>query len=371
MYQLTKVNKLIAELEGRLASGEVNPTIKGLSHQDYLVRRSELIKQTRVVGRVNAFDESFIRVDYVRYADDFIIGVAGPKSLAVTILSRVNEYLKTELLLNLKESKTHINNFNTEVTTFLGFDISGRGKHEKPYKLIDKGKHAGKKVKITPYMNLHVPIMKLYKRLIERGFFKHNDKNAGDIVPTALKAYQNHDHSHIVKYYNMIIRGLLAYYSPADNYSALGKFIHGLKRSCALTLALKYKVRRIAVMFKRYGKHLTDPSTNTSIYLPVNFKRTRKFLPSTGRLSNQQLLESLNTINMSWMMKLTRSSIGLPCIICGSLPTEMHHIRSLADIRNSKKLSSYEKVMIGRNRKQIPLCRLHHLHAHGKSLPKE
>ena len=85
-------------------------------------------------------------------------------------------------------------------------------------------------------------------------------------------------------------------------------------------------------------------------------------------MNHKQLLDNLNAINISWVAKLTRSSLGLPCVVCGALPTEMHHIRNIADIRKSKKLTMFEKILIGRNRKQIPLCRLHHLQAHGKSL---
>lgn len=370
MNDMATMKKIILELEVRIKSGEVNPLFKDQPIEYYQTKRVELIKHSKEVPRTNNFDESFIRVDYVRYADDFIVGIAGPKSLAITILGRIKEYLSKELLLDLKESKTHINNFNTEVTTFLGFDISGRGKHEKPFRLMSRGPHSGKRVKVTPYMNLHVPIMKLYKRLTERGFFKHNNKNGGEVKPTGLTVYQNHDHRHIIKYYNMVIRGLLSFYSPADNYSALGKIIHGLKRSCALTLALKYKLRTMAATFKKFGSRLTDPETKASIYLPVNFKRTRTFMPSSGRMTNKQQLENLNAMNISWVAKLTRSSVGLPCTVCGALPTEMHHIRSIAAIRNSKKLTMYEKILISRNRKQIPLCRLHHLQAHGKLLPK-
>jgi hypothetical protein len=137
-------------------------------------------------------------------------------------------------------------------------------------------------------MNLHVPIIQLYQRLISRGFFKHNNKNGGDIVPTALKAYQNHDHDHIIKSYNIVIRGLLSYYSPADNISALGKILHGLKRSCALTLALKYKLRTMAATFKKFGSRLTDPATKSSIYLPVNFKRSPLSNPTNSQRSFQR-----------------------------------------------------------------------------------
>ena len=59
-------------------------------------------------------------------------------------------------------------------------------------------------------------------------------------------------------------------------------------------------------------------------------------------------------------------ALGLPCVICGSEEgVEMHHIKRLADLKGK---STLEKAIIGVKRKQIPLCRKHHLEIHGKGL---
>lgn len=52
-------------------------------------------------------DENYIRIQYLRYADDFIIGVQGPRKLAVEIEERVADLL-AGLELELNRSKTRI-----------------------------------------------------------------------------------------------------------------------------------------------------------------------------------------------------------------------------------------------------------------------
>jgi retron-type reverse transcriptase len=58
--------------------------------------------------RYTTIDESFIRVKYVRYAGDFLIGVRGPKALVLKIFKSVTFFLKSTLQLNLNEEKSKI-----------------------------------------------------------------------------------------------------------------------------------------------------------------------------------------------------------------------------------------------------------------------
>lgn len=119
----------------------------------------------------NVRDSSFIRVNYVRYADDFIISVLGPYSLAQNILSEISDFVKNNLGLSLNESKTGIKSFKKGFS-FLGTNISSRSHNISPIKLITKGPNAGIKSRITPLMNLHVPIKNLMVRLVLRGYAK-------------------------------------------------------------------------------------------------------------------------------------------------------------------------------------------------------
>ena len=67
---------------------------------------------------------------------------------------------------------------------------------------------------------------------------------------------------------------------------------------------------------------------------------------------------------MAWRLENTISSQGAPCAICGSTEdVQMHHVRALKDIEKSK--NAIHRHMIAIERKQIPVCRKHHLELHG------
>merc|ERR1712060_565697 len=60
------------------------------------------------------------RIYYVRYADDFLIGVNGNEIIAKTLRLKIEEFLKSELRLLLNVSKTKITSAITNRAFFLG-----------------------------------------------------------------------------------------------------------------------------------------------------------------------------------------------------------------------------------------------------------
>ena len=53
-------------------------------------------------------DETFKRLKYVRYADDFLIGVIGSKAECVGIKANIARFMSEELNLELSDEKTLI-----------------------------------------------------------------------------------------------------------------------------------------------------------------------------------------------------------------------------------------------------------------------
>lgn len=68
-------------------------------------------------------DPNYRRVLYVRYADDFLIGVIGNKADAEQIKTAVSEFLKQELNLTMSPEKTLITHGHDKAR-FLGYDIT-------------------------------------------------------------------------------------------------------------------------------------------------------------------------------------------------------------------------------------------------------
>jgi Reverse transcriptase (RNA-dependent DNA polymerase). len=65
-----------------------------------------LEKQTRQLTPTEPLDETYKRIQYTRYADDFIIGVIGSKADAEQMKADVGRFLREELDLEMSETKT-------------------------------------------------------------------------------------------------------------------------------------------------------------------------------------------------------------------------------------------------------------------------
>ena len=320
----------------------------------------------RKIHSKDPMDGRFRKLFYIRYADDIIIGVTGGYEDAEKIKTHVQNFLDKELKLELKAQKTKIVSFKKSEIKFLGAKIYGQQRNEKPCKLVKKVSwENARKVRQTPRVGLRAPIKELMIKLAGNGFIK-KDKD-GRYVGTGLKRMVNLDHADIIGYYNSVIYGILNFYSFADNYTRVGALIKfQMRHSCALTLALKFKLRHRAKAFKKFGKSLKCPETNRELAIPKSFKRSGKFLTKTPSIDE--------TIAKRWNRKLTRSNLHKACVICGTVPAEMHHIRQVKDLKQKhkkKQLDFFTMQMAGINRKQVPLCKEHHQRLHRKELSTE
>ncbi|CAN0548841.1 unnamed protein product, partial [Ectocarpus sp. 12 AP-2014] len=195
--------------------------------------RKLLNKRLREIPSKDPLDPNFRRFFYVRYADDFVIGISGPKKDCEDVRDKLKAFLTKTLALELSMNKTIISHFNREGVTFLGTRIKGNKEREKVIRNISrKGKVI--KTRTTSRARLEAPIEVLLERGIVNGFFKRLQD--GKVVPMALKRVVNLDHPDILRFFNQKIRGILNYYSFADNAKSLGMVVHGMKHSCALTL---------------------------------------------------------------------------------------------------------------------------------------
>jgi group II intron reverse transcriptase/maturase len=267
-------------------------------------------------------DSNFKRLVYIRYANNFVIGVIGSLKECEIIRDNVKDFLFKSLALELNIHKTVINNFNRKKITFLGTYLSGNPETEKVIRWISR---SGKKFKTrtTSRTRLMAPIQSLLERGVLNGFFKR--RQDGVIMPTSVGRLVNLDHPDILKFYNQKIRGILDYYSFVDNAKSLGIIIHGLKHSCALTLALKLNLRHRAKVFKRFGSFLEfkkEGTQSVKLFIPGTFRRTGEF-----RINPPYPNEILDK---RWNNKLSHSNFNL---VCGKSPSQMHHVRKIGDLK--------------------------------------
>ena len=84
----------------------------------------ELRKRQRLLPSLDPEDPGYRRLRYIRYADDHLLGFAGPKSEAEKIKARLARFLREELKLELNQEKTLITHASTEAAKFLGYEIT-------------------------------------------------------------------------------------------------------------------------------------------------------------------------------------------------------------------------------------------------------
>lgn len=115
-------------------------------------------------------------------------------------------------------------------------------------------------------MRVLAPIEKLIDKL-EKNKFVVRDQN-GMPQATARKDLVLLSHFEIINFYNHRIQGVLNFFSFAGNRTNLRKIILFLQLSCALTLALKFKLRTKRAAFKTFGRTLMDKVTGVELKLP-------------------------------------------------------------------------------------------------------
>jgi len=216
----------------------------------------------------------------VRYADDFVIAVSGRTVLARKVMAEVRDLLERELMLSLNEKKSGIVKA-TGGFIFLNVLVRMPDPREKKVVLIKAGPHKGHKARVKAEVVLHAPVVALYERMALRGFAKK--RRRGVYTGAGLGRMVNYDHADVLGYYNQVIRGLLNYYKFAGNVSRLIKVVRTLRESCALTLALKYKVRTQAKVFKKFGADLACPETQRKLYFPKGKGRYARKLTMEGK----------------------------------------------------------------------------------------
>jgi len=301
-------------------------------------------------------DPNFKKLVYVRYADDWIIGVRGSLEDCKTILEQLRIFLRDNLKLTLSENKTLITNAKQGRAIFLGTSL-GRGLHRTfNYSLGSFARRNNREIR------LEVPLSRIHKKLNDVGFLK-------DRTPIPRFLWLHNSKDQIISLYNSVYRGYLNYYSFAMNKNQLSSYLHFiLKTSCTKLLAAKFTLKSQNKVYLEFGKDLKGKDKIGFMdaeygLAPWDFKTPSDTRSPQNKVSESGIIKTLYAESIS-----VASLENLSCVKCGSkYRVEMHHVKYLKDL--NPKLSKIDALMAKRRRKKIPLCRECHLSHHG-SVPK-
>jgi group II intron reverse transcriptase/maturase len=320
-------------------------------------------------------DGSFIRIQYVRYADDFIVGIEGNYQVAQEILERIRKFVEEELLLKFNPDKTGITKYSTKHVKFLGYNLMAphMRKAIKPLETITvNGRQITrrKKIRIRFNMDLKKVLNRLTSRKIIRLRTSHSNHKEKIYRGRFIGNLINLDHPDIIRYYNSVIRGIYNFYDFVNNRNNVLWVVWLIKESCALTLARKFKLRTMSKTFAKFGFNLAyvvnrgkEDEKKVAIIDPKDLAPGN--LGKAGTTASDPLI----AIEKVWNAKFTKTNLNQVCLICGNqAKVEMHHVRKIRDLKDRKSnLDFYTRQMAAINRKQIPLCKAHHTGLHNDS----
>jgi len=311
----------------------------------------EIDREKLTMPYSDPFDTSFKRLQYVRYADDFLIGVIGGKEDAIAIKKQVKAFIVDTLKLELSDEKTLITH-SEKSARFLGYDIyvrrSTATKRDKTGRLC---RH------LNGTVCLEMPHELMRKKLMEYGAMTiEKTVNGKDNWKAKARYYlKDNDDLEILDQYNSEIRGFRNYYRIANNAAHASSFGYIMQYSMFKTFATKYRttMRRMIAKLrigKNFGVRFTDKKGKSKTRLFYNEGFARK------PLQKNAVVDVIpNTVMYSSKTSLmVRLSAG-QCELCGKTDCEIeiHHVRKLKDLKGK---SYWERFMIARNRKTLALC---------------
>lgn len=292
-------------------------------------------------------DPDYRRLRYIRYADDFLLGFAGPKDEAEEIKERLRLFLRDELKLTLSPEKTLITHARTQKSRFLGYDICVS--HNDDHKVNGVRRSNGN-------VCLLVPADVVARKLTA---FTQGGRIArrSDLI--------NERPLDIVARFQAEWRGLVQYYQLAWNLNArLGKVFYFMSVSLAKTLAAKLQMSAKAV-FDTFRTEVETPNGLRKVLLLRERQRDGERVAFFGGINLMRLHAGENCDPPAYLpihppAELVQRLLAERCELCGlDGPCVVHQVRSLADLRRSWKAKPphWVRVMVSRNRKTLVLCR--------------
>jgi group II intron reverse transcriptase/maturase len=300
-------------------------------------------------------DPDYRRLRYVRYADDWLLGFAGPKHEAEDIKSKIAAFLREELKLELSQSKTLITHATSQAARFLGYEIRAQHSDTK----ITRRRRA-----VNGAIGLFVP-----KTVIRQRCALYQSRGK----PAQRGMLLHDDDFTIVAKYQAEYAGLVQYYLLAQDVFRLGRLHWVMETSLLKTLAGKHR-STVNAMARKYKATIETPAgPRKCLQVTVERDRGRKPLAARfGGIPLRRVRTAVLTDQRPVMASARRNELihrllAGRCEICeDTVNLEVHHIRKLADLSKPgrREKPAWMHLMAQRRRKTLVTCRRCHEDIH-------
>lgn len=289
-------------------------------------------------------DDSYRKLEYIRFADDFLLSFAGPKSEAEEIRDRISEFLEGELNLELSNEKSLITHARDEKARFLGYDLCVMQSDERR----------------TANGAIWLGVPREVRQKAKRKY----TKNGKAVHRPELLLNSDYD---IVARFQAEYRGLVQYYQMAHNVHRLQEVEWVTATSLLKTLAGKHKTTVNNIVKKHKSTRIVNGRTYRVFEATVERKGKEPLITHYGavpleRKPDANITDRIVTLGKSRTELLQRLSND-ECEMCGKKgKVEVHHVRKLKDVNRPgrKNRPAWVHRMSALRRKTLMTCVICH-----------
>lgn len=361
----SRITAEYSRLSGRMT--RVKQKIKKAEEAGNMAEKERLLKELKKLRsqllKTPCKSQTDKEIKYVRYADDFIIGVRGSREDCEEIKQKLSCFIRDSLKMELSEEKTLITHSNT-YARFLGYDMRIRRSN-----VIKPNGRGTTQRTMSNHMELAVPLGdKIQPFLFKHGVVKQ--KENGELEPIHRNDLLRLTDLEIVSAYDAELRGICNFYYLAGNFYKLHYMSYLMEYSCLKTLAFKHRCT-----IGKIKEKFSDKKGGWCI--PYETKKGMKYLYLSKHSDCAKGKEASDTIpGMTMIHKHTRSTLesrlkAKTCELCGcteSRQFEIHHVNKL---KNLKGKEPWEVMMIAKRRKTMVVCYECHKKIHNQSFEIE
>ena len=346
----TEYKRISSKCKARIDKARKMQFTERKTERKMVIKDMGALRKVRLtVPAYPVFDREYRKIQYNRYADDFVIGVIGSKRDAQKVKDDVRNFLQNRLKLTLSEEKTKITH-SSEFVRYLGYDFTvSRSKEIKRDK-------SGRLQKIWySVVELYVPHDKWFNKLLEYKALQISKDASGEERWKGIHRgkLMNRANVEIVRKYNEEIRGIYNYYWLAKNATVLQNFYFIMKGSMYKTFAAKYKstFNKMKAKYEIKGVFTVEYETKSG-------KKYCEFYHDGFEHKDDILFDDIDTMpeyKRHNPNSLTNRLKAGKCEACGKLTNDihMHHVKWLKDLTGK---NEFETLMMEKRRKSLALC---------------
>ena len=228
---------------------------------EYKTLLEELEILTIKRARGSAFVPEQTQMEYIRYADSWIVGIKGDSTVAKELRSEVKHFMRANLKQTLQSAQIKITDLSSGKAKFLGYEMyCPRNQTIIPH----TGFSTRTIIRTNRKLRFAIPTDYVLRKMEEIGYIKKLAKGYRSI---SMTNYAPLEAIKIVKHYEKVWKMLSNYYSDCINFSKLQYIHYLLYISCAMTLSHRHRLS-LKKIFVKYGKSLKVSNDNTSTSFP-------------------------------------------------------------------------------------------------------